>query len=114
MDCVSQFKVDVPDCGQFATKVGAGKESSELEDAVRDFLLYPNPAKEHVTIRYDFSGSNATIEVYDISGRNISKNTLTSSNGEIQLDTSTYAAGMYMVVVRQNGVCVAQKKLVIE
>ncbi len=116
VECLTQFKVDVPDCGQIATKSGAGngKEASELENAVADFMLYPNPAKELVTIRYNFSGSTATVEVYDISGRNISKNMLTSSNGEIKLDTSTYAAGMYMVVVRQNGVCVAQKKLVIE
>jgi len=78
------------------------------------FVLYPNPAKGFVNVRYDLGTANAQFEVFDIAGRKVGRNVRLSPMGEIHLDTSTYAAGMYMVVVRQNGVCVAQKKLVIE
>ena len=78
-------------------------------------ILSPNPAKDFVTLHYAFSSaSNATVVVYDISGRKISEKSLSSLSGEIQLNTSTYAAGLYMVVVKQDGVLLAQKKLVIE
>jgi alpha-tubulin suppressor-like RCC1 family protein len=79
-----------------------------------NFSLYPNPAKDVVTINYDLNVSNVMVEVYDIAGRSISKNVLSSSSGELQLSTSSYAAGLYMVVIKQDGTLLAQKKLVIE
>ena len=83
-----------------------GKEAS--------FAIYPNPAKDGVTVRYDSGTANAQIAVFDMAGRNVGRNVQLSPDGEIQIDTSNYAAGMYMVVVRQDGLRVAQKKLVIE
>ena len=77
-------------------------------------ILSPNPAKDFVSVSYDFSSGAAQLEVYDIAGRIISSEILTSSSGELQFNTSTYAAGLYMVVVKQDGVLLAQKKLVIE
>ena len=77
-------------------------------------VLSPNPAKDIVSVSYDISSGAAQLEVYDIAGRIISNEILTSSSGALQLNTSTYAAGMYMVVVKQDGVLVAQKKLVVE
>jgi alpha-tubulin suppressor-like RCC1 family protein len=77
-------------------------------------ILSPNPAKEFVTVAYDLGFSGAQLEVYDIAGRSINTGLLSSSSGELQLNTSTYAAGLYMVVVKQDGVLLAQKKLVIE
>ena len=77
-------------------------------------ILSPNPAKDFVTIGYDLNISGAKLEVYDIAGRSITNEILSSSSGELQLNTSDYAAGLYMVVVKQDGVLLAQKKLVIE
>jgi alpha-tubulin suppressor-like RCC1 family protein len=78
------------------------------------FSLYPNPARDVVTINYDLAFSDSVVEVYDIAGRSISKNVLSSSSGEFQLSTTTYATGLYIVVVKQDDVILAQKKLVIE
>jgi alpha-tubulin suppressor-like RCC1 family protein len=78
------------------------------------FSLYPNPARDVVSIQYDLGYANSVVEVYDIAGRSISKNVLSSSSGEIQLNTTTYAAGMYIVVIKDNGLILAQKKLIIE
>ena len=77
-------------------------------------ILSPNPAKDFVFVSYDISSGGAQLEVYDIAGRIISNEILTSSSGALQLNTSTYAAGLYMVIVKRDGVLVAQKKLIIK
>lgn len=78
------------------------------------FVLSPNPAKEFVTVAYDLNAAGATLEVYDLAGRSISKNVLSSFEGELQVPTSSYEAGMYIVVLKQGDVVLAQKKLLIE
>jgi alpha-tubulin suppressor-like RCC1 family protein len=76
--------------------------------------VYPNPAKESVTLNYNLATANAEIEIYDLSGRSVSKNELSSSNGELQINTSSYQAGIYIVVVKQNNNRILQQKLIIE
>ena len=78
------------------------------------FSLYPNPAKDLVTIAYDLAIDKARVEVYDISGRAINQYVLASSKGELQLQTSTYQAGIYIVVVKDNDTILLQQKLIIE
>jgi len=67
-----------------------------------------------VTLSYRLSSAKASIEIYDIAGRSISTNVLSSSLGDLQLDTSSFPSGVYIVVVKQDGVLLAQKKLLIE
>jgi alpha-tubulin suppressor-like RCC1 family protein len=76
--------------------------------------VFPNPAKDLVSIQYNLDATNAQLEVYDIAGRSISTNVLSSSVGDLQLNTSSYPSGIYIVVVKQDGVLLAQKKLIIE
>lgn len=78
------------------------------------FSLYPNPATDLVTIQYNLEIDNANVEVYDISGRAINQYKLSSSKGELQLNTSSYQAGIYIVVVKQNETILLQQKLIIE
>ncbi len=78
------------------------------------FSLYPNPAKEWVTIAYDLDIEKAAVEVYDISGRAINQYELSSSKGELQLNTSSYQSGVYIVVVKDNNIVLKQQKLVVE
>jgi alpha-tubulin suppressor-like RCC1 family protein len=76
--------------------------------------VYPNPAKESVTLNYNLATPNAEIEIYDLSGRSVSKNELSSSTGELQINTSSYQAGIYIVVVKQDNKVIQQEKLIIE
>jgi alpha-tubulin suppressor-like RCC1 family protein len=78
------------------------------------FSLYPNPAKDLVTIAYDLAVEKARVEVYDISGRAINQYVLPTSKGELQIQTSTYQAGIYVVVVKENDTILLQQKLIIE
>ncbi|WP_141259314.1 T9SS type A sorting domain-containing protein, partial [Flavobacterium aquatile] len=76
--------------------------------------LFPNPAKDVVSVQYNLDATSAKLEVYDIAGRSISTNVLSSSVGDLQLNTSSYPSGVYIVVVKQDGVLLARKKLLIE
>ena len=116
VECVSEFTANVPACGTMSNKDTITKQGELLDQNVakQEFTLYPNPANDFVTLRYNFGTENTALEIYDLSGRTISTNLLTSSNGELQIATSSYASGMYIVVVKQGGVLLAQKKLVIE
>ncbi len=78
------------------------------------FSLYPNPAKDLVTIEYDLAVEKATVEVFDISGRAINQYMLSSSKGELQLNTSSYQSGVYIVVVKDKNTVLKQQKLVVE
>jgi alpha-tubulin suppressor-like RCC1 family protein len=78
------------------------------------FSLYPNPAKDLVTIAYDLAVEKARVEVYDISGRAINQYVLPSSKGELQLNTSSYQSGVYLVVVKDKNTVLRQQKLVVE
>lgn len=83
----------------------------ENESALK---VFPNPAKDVVSVQYKLDSANAQLEVYDIAGRSISTNVLSSSVGDLQFNTSSYPSGIYIVVVKQDGVLLAQKKLIIE
>jgi alpha-tubulin suppressor-like RCC1 family protein len=83
----------------------------EKESALK---VFPNPAKDVVSIQYNLDANNSHLEVYDIAGRSISTNVLSSSVGDLQLNTSSFPSGVYIVVVKQDGVLLAQKKLIIE
>jgi alpha-tubulin suppressor-like RCC1 family protein len=77
-------------------------------------LVIPNPAKSKVAITYKGLNANATIELYDITGRNITNYTTTANEGSWILQTNTYPAGIYIVVVRSNNIIVTQRKLIIQ
>ena len=71
-------------------------------------VIYPNPAKDIVTIGNVPSGS--TVNITDITGR-IVYSTKTN-NDEITINTSEFVNGVYIIQVENNG-SVANKKLVI-
>jgi hypothetical protein len=91
-----------------------GDKTANLVVETQEIKIYPNPAKEDVSISYTLNTSNARVEIYDLSGRSIAQKVLTSSSGTIQLQTGTYQAGIYIVVVKENDTILLQQKLIIE
>jgi PKD domain/Secretion system C-terminal sorting domain len=109
--CVYDFTMNVPSCiGTTTTKTNL-----LLHDiAGMSVTILPNPAKEQTVIDYKGLNANATIELYDITGRNITNYTTTANEGSWILQTNTYPAGIYIVVVRSNNIIVTQRKLIIQ
>ena len=78
------------------------------------FTMYPNPAKDVVTLQYDLAVANATVEVFDVTGRLIQNVALNSFSGTNELNVSAYPAGVYLVLVKQGAAVVSSSKLVVE
>lgn len=68
-------------------------------------LVYPNPAASALNIRLANTCGNAAvdIEVYDMAGRIMTCQSLQSGNTTISLDVSHYAAGNYVIKIKNNG-----------
>ena len=60
--------------------------------------VYPNPAKDHVVISNISKGEN--ISVYDLSGKMLFQTK--SSGNSLNINTSTYKNGLYLVKVGEN------------
>lgn len=76
---------------------------------------YPNPATSHVSVAYQFSnenGGNATVT--DLSGNIIYVQALSSKEGMLQLETSSWAKGVYMISLTDENGMAARRKIVVQ
>lgn len=78
------------------------------------FTMYPNPAKDVVTLQYDLAVNNAEVTIFDVTGRLIQNVVLNSVTGSSELNVSSYPAGVYLVLVKQGAAVVFSSKLVVE
>lgn len=78
------------------------------------FTMYPNPAKDVVTLDYNLTDTNATVTIFDVTGRLVHEMALNSVSGTNELNVSAYPAGLYLVLVKQGAEVVSSSKLVVE
>jgi alpha-tubulin suppressor-like RCC1 family protein len=72
--------------------------------------LYPNPAKNSVTISSVFLEKGGEVVLYDTTGRIVMKKSLLENTTTLELDTSNYPTGVYFMQVQNAaGQTVAQK-----
>lgn len=92
--------------------------NNESEDKIvgtnNSFSMYPKPAATQVTLSYTIELEGVTLEIYDLTGRNIAKKALSSADKEVTLAIDSYPAGMYMLVVKQADAILWQNKLIIK
>ena len=64
--------------------------------------IYPNPARDRIWIETSglATARNATVEVYDLSGKTVSRHLPTSEGNLLNVDTSDLPAGMYLLRLR--------------
>lgn len=88
-----------------------GMNLSELPESKT--LLFPNPALKSTLLYTEFSSyDNAYIEVYDISGRLVSKEKVTENTHTINLEN--FQKGLYLVQVFNASTLVKSEKLVVQ
>lgn len=104
--CDGQY-TDWTEAVTFYTADGEGIESAE-----GDFLvsMYPNPAKEQVSIRIDGVSGKVSVALIDMSGRTVMSDTMESS--EIQFNVSALAKGTYFVRLNGEGISTVRKLVV--
>ena len=78
------------------------------------FSIAPNPSNGITIIEFSTNSTPPTIEIYSILGNKISSYTATSTKGSWNVDTSVMPSGIYIVVLKENGLIVSQQKLSIK
>jgi hypothetical protein len=110
--CFTTYRIVLPACNPAAYRE-IKTESGSTKRVQESFVIAPNPAKGAVEISFA-TQSKSNISVYDLTGRFITQYNATSNNGSWQLPLNTMSAGVYLVVLKENGQVVSQKKLVVE
>jgi subtilisin family serine protease len=65
------------------------------------YSLFPNPAKNIVTLTLPASASSSVITVFDMNGKLVMRKNLNGNSTSEQINISGFAAGMYRVVWQQ-------------
>ncbi|MES2592662.1 MAG: PKD domain-containing protein [Bacteroidota bacterium] len=76
--------------------------------------LYPNPAKENLTIEFSDLEKNGQLKVINMLGQTLINETIIASTGKItkQINISTLSKGIYSVVIENNSTKVIKKLVV--
>jgi hypothetical protein len=104
--CNGQY-TDWTEPATFYTADGEG-----INDVEGDFTvtMYPNPAKEQVSIRIDGMSGKVNVALIDMSGRTVMSDTM--ENGDAILNVSTLAKGTYFVRLNGEGISTVRKLVV--
>ena len=79
-----------------------------------DFKLYPNPAREYITLEYDleYGTTNAVLEIVDINGVHIETFRLSGFRGVKIIDLRRQQSGTYIIRLSNNGKTLQNEKFV--
>ena len=67
----------------------------EIPATETPFALYPNPVKDHLTLRFDDGTEPESVELYDLAGRLVG----TKPNGLESIDMGAMPSGVYVLHV---------------
>jgi len=70
-------------------------------DRTQDYKVYPNPARDYVSIDMDNEQTNVTIRVFDMTGQLIHEEELDRFT-QTRLDVSRFKTGMYMIQIQSD------------
>lgn len=109
--CETDIEVYFPPIGQGSERLSADQNSQV------SLRLVPNPAADQTRLVYDFGngslGSNRSVEVYDLYGRQLEQLIPTHNAASWEINTGVYQNGVYVIVMKQDGKIIQQKNLVI-
>ena len=110
--CVRQLLFRFPPCVDELPRIAV------INQSITMLLVAPNPAHEQTKVFYGFNSVNnstakKTLEVIDLLGRTILTHNLEKTKGIETLDTSRYAAGQYLVILKEDDVIIKSVKLII-
>jgi hypothetical protein len=72
--------------------------------ALSAYSIFPNPAKNNVTITLPASAKSSVITVYDMNGKIVLRKNLNGNGTSEQLNISNFAAGMYRILWQQGNI----------
>lgn len=107
-NCLLKAEINLPNCKDKIKEL----DETPAENVI---VLAPNPAITSTTIHYQLVNNGAvTVELYDATGRAVWQTIEKENKGSLIIDCEKYAAGYYLIFVKQNGTTVHQSKLIIQ
>ena len=97
----------------FTIKYNALALSVVAPEIVKEFLVYPNPANNHVTVNYSIT-EQSEIVVFNIVGDKVKILDLDILSNNIEIDSSNLPSGTYFYSLISNNISVETKRLVIK
>ena len=101
------FKVTIIDM----TYSGTGDDLEGNDNYVSE--AFPNPAGDHITIRYNVKDINPVFDLYSGSGSLIREEQLFGARGEYRFSVTGMAEGIYFYRIRSNSGPTGMKKLIV-
>jgi hypothetical protein len=80
--------------------------------STNNVIVYPNPAKDVLTVQSNFKGEKLNIRITDLAGRKILQ-TIKQNNQLIEIPTSDLRAGFYLLKIN-DGITSVSKKIIKE
>ena len=77
----------------------------------KKFKVFPNPAKDMITIRQYGNPQNLTADIYDLNGRRMQNAALADVDNDV--DVSGLPAGIYFVKIEKDGETLGYKKIML-
>lgn len=82
--------------------LGIVKDTSILgvgDDEKSNFTIWPNPTQGQISLRYEGDIQNATVSLYDVTGKKVLEKDAALASGEFQLNLQDHSAGLYFLKV---------------
>ena len=89
---------------------GTANMESSLEE--REVAIFPNPAKDRVTVRTQAGFNNGTLRVVDLTGRTVHTRQLMSDDNQPVINLDNWHAGVYFVQLQIDGETFTRKLIV--
>ena len=90
------------------------EEENTKEHNIQTVKLYPNPAKEQITIEFNSRiKENTYFELYDILGSKVMYRQLLSNNNKVNVSTKSLNKGVYSYRITVNDKVISTDKLII-
>jgi hypothetical protein len=91
-------------------------DSDEFSLSQAGFVLFPNPAKKQVSIRYQLppKASHAVLSLSTLHGQVVEQQTVNLQEGEIRWQLAELAPGIYVVQMQADQKILRVQKLIIQ
>ncbi|MCG9880480.1 MAG: T9SS type A sorting domain-containing protein [Bacteroidia bacterium] len=80
--------------------------------------IYPNPANLNLIVSYDITlqkfNEDASVQIIDLTGKQLLYKKLSSPNGVVELSTSLYSNGIYFIQLYSGSLLIDTKKVIIQ
>lgn len=113
--CYSESPIEVPEGCHTKRREADGGNRTMSADGKNELILAPNPADHSTKVLYEYQNTTRShrISVYDVTGRLVADQPVAEGKGAINLDLREFGAGVYMVVMKEDGKVLVHQRLVV-